>query len=186
MKNSFLAMLLLCPILLAVGDAPAPTPHSPAAVAAIARHDKSVSDALAAYRSAVLAANHAEIDELKKAQADVMKNGGVSALGEGNAIQMVIDKTTAAKDESGQVANQFAGSAWLHVPSNGIVKFETNGRVTCNAWKGPGRWADAGNGTASINEPTGRKVLLVTVPNSDFALWEYPEENNANVAKRQH
>jgi len=87
-----IATAMICVLSLAAGEA-VQTPKSPAATAAIAKHTKAIADADAACKLAKLQANKALIDELKKAQADVLKAGGPASLDEANAIKTLIDKT---------------------------------------------------------------------------------------------
>ena len=68
------------------------TPKSPAALAAIARHERAVADAAQEYELTKQKAREILLVDLKKAQADALKVGGPSALSEANAIQAIIDR----------------------------------------------------------------------------------------------
>ncbi|QOV88552.1 hypothetical protein [Humisphaera borealis] len=77
---------LLAACCLAVDEPKPAAPKSAAALAAIARHERALADATRAYEQAKQKAREELLADLKKAQADVLKTGGASALSEGNAI----------------------------------------------------------------------------------------------------
>lgn len=98
-RNSCLPALAAVALSVAIGlaaDVPNPAaPKSPAALAAIARHERALADASKAYELARKDARDALLADLKKAQAEVLKAGGPAALAEANAIQAVMDRAPA-------------------------------------------------------------------------------------------
>jgi len=124
MRNwKLVVMVALCPLLLAASDEVKPAaPKSPAATAAIAKHDKSLADAAAAYRDAKNAADKAYVAELKKAQADILKAGGPAALTEANAIQSVIDSTLASLEDRPHLVLLVKGTAEVWANGKQVTK----------------------------------------------------------------
>lgn len=166
-------------------------PKSGAAINAIAKHEKTLSDAASTYQQVKTKADAELVAALKKAQADAMKAGGANALAESNAIQAVIDKTSAtaahASTDTAALRERLIGTKWLWVDNTlgdrGWFIFNEDGTLEVGWHNKPTIWT-ASTGGRVLTKIGEANVIYTLTFNPELTAGEAKGDNGNRQIRR--
>lgn len=81
-------------------------------------------------------------------------------------------------------AADVGGTAWRFEAGSSLVRYESDGVVTCNAWPAPGQWVQTGEASIMQHEPGGSKVRISFAGDGKASLWQYEGSSRVTFVVR--